>query len=121
MSAAEAKQLHAAAGLPVGTVKAPGKAAHVVATTDPAITKLNNKLQPSKNPHRITPCRWLAWPEAALFVNAAKGKHGTTLDYSAGKARDLKIHERGNPNVTGAVVRAVFSAHSPCRPRLRAC
>lgn len=40
--------------------------------------------------------------EAALHVNARKdGKQGTTLDYSPGMARDLPIHVRGNPNVTG--------------------
>ena len=117
VSAAEAKQLHATAGLPVGPVKAPlEKAVPVVATTDPkaAITKLEQQIAAIKKstPHYSVPMvNGVA--EAALFVNAAKGKHGTTLDYSAGKARDLKIHERGNPNVTGAVVPRRFLGAFP--------
>ena len=45
--------------------------------------------------------------EAALFVKPA-GKHGTTLDYQTGNARDLPIHKRGNPNVVGEVVPRQF-------------
>ncbi|HIL24192.1 MAG TPA: DUF1553 domain-containing protein, partial [Verrucomicrobia bacterium] len=53
--------------------------------------------------------------EAALFVNPAKGKHGTTLDYTVGKARDLAIHKRGNPNTTGAVVPRRFLGVFPVK------
>lgn len=43
--------------------------------------------------------------EAALFVNPRRnGTHGTTLDYTVGKARDLAIHKRGNPNATGEII-----------------
>jgi hypothetical protein len=43
--------------------------------------------------------------EAALFVMPkTDGKHGTLLDYKAGQARDLAMHNRGNPNDLGEVV-----------------
>ena len=117
LSADEAKQLHAAAGLPAGAVTKPFEAdAPAVAADDSKakIAQLEKQIADIKKatPHYAVPMvNGVA--EAALFVNAAKGKHGTTLDYSAGKARDLKIHERGNPNVTGAVVKRRFLGAFP--------
>jgi len=121
ISASEAKQLHGAAGLPVGPVTKPlEKTVPAVATADPkpAITKLEKQIAAIKKatPHYAVPMvNGVA--EAALFVNAAKGKHGTTLDYSAGKARDLAIHKRGNPNTTGAVVQRRFLGAFPVQTK----
>jgi len=42
--------------------------------------------------------------DAALFVLPKTRGHGTMLDYRMGKARNLPVHKRGNPNVTGETV-----------------
>lgn len=42
--------------------------------------------------------------DAALFVLPKTNAHGSMLDYRPGKARNLPVHKRGNPNVTGETV-----------------
>ena len=42
--------------------------------------------------------------EAALYVVKNPKKHGTVLDYKMGEARDLPMHQRGDPNKPGDVV-----------------
>ena len=42
--------------------------------------------------------------EAALFVVKNPKKHGTVLDYKMGEARNLPLHQRGDPNKPGEVV-----------------
>ncbi len=42
--------------------------------------------------------------DAALFVVKNPTKHGTVLDYKMGEARDLPMHQRGDPNKPGDVV-----------------
>lgn len=57
--------------------------------------------------------------EAALFVVAKTNAHGTSLDYKMGQARDLKVHKRGDPNLTGEKVRRRFlSVFNQGKPRL---
>ena len=51
--------------------------------------------------------------EAALFVKPAEGKHGTFLEYQKGQARNLAIHKRGNPNVTGEIIPRRFLGAFP--------
>ena len=52
--------------------------------------------------------------EAALFVKPKdKGEHGTKLDYIPGMARDLPLHERGDPNQPGKVVPRRFLSAFP--------
>lgn len=52
--------------------------------------------------------------EAALFVKPKdKGEHGTKLDYVAGMARNLPVHERGDPNKPGEVVPRRFLSAFP--------
>jgi hypothetical protein len=52
--------------------------------------------------------------EAALFVKPKdKGEHGTKLDYVPGMARDLPLHERGDPNKPGKVVPRRFLSAFP--------
>lgn len=52
--------------------------------------------------------------EAALFVNPkGKGEHGTQLDYRPGMARDLPLHERGDPNHPGELVPRRFLSAFP--------
>lgn len=52
--------------------------------------------------------------EAALFVKPKdKGEHGTRLDYVPGMARDLPMHERGDPNKPGKVVPRRFLSAFP--------
>jgi len=52
--------------------------------------------------------------EAALFVKPKdKGEHGTKLDYIPGMARDLPLHERGDPNKPGKVVPRRFLSAFP--------
>ena len=52
--------------------------------------------------------------EAALFVKPKdKGEHGTKLDYIPGMARDLPMHERGDPNKPGKVVPRRFLSAFP--------
>ncbi len=54
--------------------------------------------------------------EAALFVKQNTTKHGTILDYQMGKARDLPVHRRGDPNTPGETVArrflSAFKSHS---------
>ncbi|MEX2580531.1 MAG: DUF1549 and DUF1553 domain-containing protein [Verrucomicrobiales bacterium] len=55
--------------------------------------------------------------DAALFVKPKEnGKHGTTLDYRMGEARDLPVHERGDPNTPGEVVPRGFLSAFPKGP-----
>ncbi len=52
--------------------------------------------------------------EAALFVKPKdKGEHGTKLDYVAGMAQDLPMHERGDPNKPGKIVPRRFLSAFP--------
>lgn len=55
--------------------------------------------------------------EAALFVVGKTNKHGTSLDYKMGQARDLPVHKRGDPNMPGATVQRrfleIFNADQP--------
>lgn len=52
--------------------------------------------------------------EAALFVKPKdKGEHGTRLEYVPGMARDLPMHERGDPNKPGKVVPRRFLSAFP--------
>jgi len=58
--------------------------------------------------------------EAALYVVEADNKKGTKLDYKMGRARDLELQRRGNPNDTGEVVARRFLSAFPSstgRPR----
>ena len=58
--------------------------------------------------------------DAALYVVSAGGDNGTKLDYQKGKARDLEIMKRGNPNQTGELVKRRFLSAFPTkdgRPR----
>ena len=120
VTAAEARQLHAAAGLSAGPITKPlEKSAPAVAVNDPKaeIAKLEKQIAAIKKdtPHYDVPMvNGVA--EAALFVNARRnGTHGTTLDYTVGKARDLSIHKRGNPNTTGALVPRRFLGAFPVK------
>lgn len=59
--------------------------------------------------------------EAALFVVNKEKEHGTKLDYRMGKARDLELQKRGNPNDLGEVVPRRFLSAFPSktgRPRM---
>ncbi|SVB88547.1 uncharacterized protein METZ01_LOCUS241401, partial [marine metagenome] len=105
----EALKLHTASGQPKGPKTEPKE------NTKPVIpkTKPNSKTENLANqieaikrntPHYDMPMV-NGVVEAALFVNPRRnGTHGTTLDYTVGKARDLAIHKRGNPNVTGEII-----------------
>jgi hypothetical protein len=42
--------------------------------------------------------------DAALYVKQDPTKHGTLLVYNDSEARNLPVHQRGNPNVTGEIV-----------------
>jgi hypothetical protein len=53
--------------------------------------------------------------ETALFVKPADGKHGTNLDYQNGQSRNLPIHKRGNPNVTGEIIQRRFLGAFPIK------
>ena len=48
--------------------------------------------------------------DAALYVKPNPKKHGTVLEYADARARDLAVHQRGDPNVTGEVVPRRFLA-----------
>ncbi len=52
--------------------------------------------------------------EAALYVVSA-GTNGTTLDYRKGKARDLEMQRRGNPNQTGEIIPRRFLSAFPTK------
>lgn len=57
--------------------------------------------------------------EAALYVIPKTNAHGTVLDYKMGRARDLALHKRGDPNVTGEVVpRRFLSVFNDSKPKL---
>ena len=104
----EALKLHAASGQPKGPKTEPKESVKpVIAKTEPhsKIENLRKQIEAIKSntPHYDMPLV-NGVDEAALFVNPAKGKHGTTLDYTVGKGRNLAIHVRGNPNVTGAIM-----------------
>ncbi|NNE90059.1 MAG: DUF1553 domain-containing protein [Verrucomicrobiales bacterium] len=51
--------------------------------------------------------------EAALFVKPKDKGHGTKLDFHEGKARDLPIQKRGNPNDPGEIVPRRFLSIFP--------
>ena len=51
--------------------------------------------------------------ETALFVKPAEGRHGTDLNYQNGQSRNLPIHKRGNPNVTGDIIQRRFLGAFP--------
>ena len=51
--------------------------------------------------------------DSALHVLPKKKGHGTLLDYQDGKARDLEIQIRGNPNDTGDIVPRRFLTAFP--------
>ncbi|MDP6905242.1 MAG: DUF1553 domain-containing protein [Verrucomicrobiota bacterium] len=114
----EAKQLHAAAGLPQGPIIKP------IEKNNPALVANNSKLEIAKlekeiasikksTPHYNMPTV-NGVTEAALFVNPkGNGTHGTALDYKQGKARDLPIHKRGDPNTTGKTVPRRFLGAFP--------
>ncbi len=52
--------------------------------------------------------------DAALYVKPKDdGKHGTKLEYVDGKARDLEMHMRGDPNVVGETVPRGFLSAFP--------
>ena len=51
--------------------------------------------------------------DSALHVLPKKKGHGTLLDYQDGKARDLEIQIRGNPNTTGEIVPRRFLTAFP--------
>lgn len=54
--------------------------------------------------------------EAALFVKKKDdGKHGTKLDYTDGKPRDLPLHMRGDPNTVGDIVPRGFLSAFPVK------
>ncbi len=53
--------------------------------------------------------------DAALYVVSAGEGKGTKLDYQPGKARDLEIQKRGDPNNTGDVVLRQFLGAFPAR------
>ncbi|MFK5922436.1 MAG: DUF1549 and DUF1553 domain-containing protein [Verrucomicrobiota bacterium] len=53
--------------------------------------------------------------DSALHVLPKKKGHGTLLDYQDGKARDLEIQIRGNPNDTGEVVPRRFLSAFPAQ------
>jgi hypothetical protein len=116
----EATQLHAASGQPKGPKTEPKESATpTVAKTDPKtqIEKLTSEIAAIKmNTSHYDVPMVSGVAEAALFVNPRRnGTHGTTLDYTVGKARDLPIHKRGNPNVTGAVVPRRFLGAFPVK------
>jgi hypothetical protein len=48
--------------------------------------------------------------DAALHVKANPKKHGTVLEYDETGTRDLAVHHRGDPNVTGEIVPRRFLA-----------
>jgi hypothetical protein len=119
VTTAEAQQLHAAAGLPAAAITKPlEKSTPAVAVNDPKteISKLEKQIAAIKEdtPHYDAPMV-SGVTEAALFVNAAKGKHGTALDYKKGEPRNLPIHKRGNPNVTGKIVPRRFLGAFPTK------
>lgn len=51
--------------------------------------------------------------EAALFVKPKEKGHGTDLDFQMGKARDLELQKRGNPNDVGEVIPRRFLSIFP--------
>ncbi len=57
--------------------------------------------------------------EAALYVIPKTNAHGTTLNYEMGRARDLAVHKRGDPNVTGEIVpRRFLAVFNDSKPKL---
>ena len=123
VNSTEAQQLHVAAGQPVGSITEPlEKITPLVAKADPKeeITKLEKQIAAIKKstPHYDVPMV-SGVAEAALFVNPkSNGTHGTALDYKKGKARDLPIHKRGNPNVPGKTVSRRFLGAFPVKANL---
>ena len=120
VNSTEAQQLHIAAGQPVGSITKPlEKNTPLVAKEDPKaeLEKLKQQIAAIKKntPHYNAPMV-SGVAEAALFVNPKSGgTHGTALDYKKGKARDLPIHKRGNPNLTGKTVPRRFLGAFPVK------
>ncbi len=73
------------------------------------IAKLNAQIKQIQDgtPHYHVPTA-NGVEEAALYIVGKTNKHGTSLDYKMGQARDLAVHKRGNPNMTGDTVRRRF-------------
>ena len=123
VNSTEAQQLHVAAGQPVGSITEPlEKITPLVTKADPKaeIAKLEKQIAAIKKstPHYDVPMV-SGVAEAALFVNPkSNGTHGTALDYKKGKARDLPIHKRGNPNVPGRTVPRRFLGAFPVKANL---
>lgn len=78
------------------------------------VTELNKKIEAIK---KQTPHYHMATitgvEDSALHVLPKKKGHGTVLDYQDGKARDLEIQIRGNPNDTGKIVPRRFLSSFP--------
>ena len=105
----EALKLHALSGQPKGPKTKPKETAKPIyekknnLTEIEALTKRIESIK-GNTPHYHMPMV-NGVTESALFVKPRRnGTHGTTLDYSVGKARDLAIHKRGNPNETGKII-----------------
>lgn len=73
------------------------------------VAKLNADIKriQSSTPHYFVPTV-NGVEDAALYVVAKTNTHGTSLDYKMGAARDLRVHKRGDPNVTGETIRRRF-------------
>ena len=83
-----------------------------VAKFDAEIKKIQ-----SSTPHYFVPTV-NGVQDAALYVVGKTNTHGTSLDYKMGRARDLAVHKRGDPNLTGETVRRRFlSAFNGSKPR----
>lgn len=86
-----------------------------------AITAIEKRMEEIKTgtPHFNMPMA-NAVEDAALFVVEADNKKGTKLDYQMGKARDLEVMKRGNPNDVGdTVARRFLSAFPSCTGKPR--
>ena len=109
IKADEILKLHAFSSQPKGPKTTPKE------TSNPILAKKNNLTEiealtkqieslKSNTPHYYMPMA-SGVTDSALHVNPRRnGSHGTTLDYSIGKARDLAIHKRGNPNEVGKII-----------------
>ncbi|MEO6753278.1 MAG: DUF1549 and DUF1553 domain-containing protein, partial [Chthoniobacteraceae bacterium] len=95
---------------------APVFAEHVAAMVAAKTGELEKKVADIKTrtPHYNVPMA-NGVEDAALYVINAGGTEGTKLDYRPGKARDLEIQKRGNPNQTGDVVKRRFLSAFPAK------
>ncbi len=94
----------------------PEFAAHVAAMQAARLAEMEKKITDIKarTPHYNVPMA-NGVEDAALYVVSAGGTEGTKLDYQRGKARDLELHKRGNPNQTGDVVKRRFLSAFPTK------